>query len=59
MTVLRHLRNLKVDIAMLQETHLSEADLKRLKKMWVGEVRGALAMGKKGGVITLLNKQWP
>lgn len=56
MRVLRHLRKLKADIALLQETHLGEQDYFRLRKLWVGKVFGSPAQGKKGGVITLLHK---
>lgn len=54
--VLKHLRKLGADIAILQETHLKKEDFFRMKKFWVGEVVGSPAQGKKGGVLTLLKK---
>lgn len=57
MRVLRHLKKLKADIALLQETHMKAEDYFRLKKLWVGEVYGFLAVGKKGGVLTLIHKK--
>lgn len=48
--ILRHLKRLKADLALLQETHLAEEDFHRLKKWWVGEVVGSKARGKKAGL---------
>lgn len=57
--VLRHLKKLGTDIALLHETHLAATDYYRLKKGWVGEVLGSPGSGKKAGVIILLNKHLP
>lgn len=57
--ILRHLKKLDTDVALLQETHLAEKDLNRLKKTWVGEVIGSTGTGKTAGVIILLNKRIP
>lgn len=35
MKILRHLKQLKPDIALLQETHLPKEDFSRLQKLWV------------------------
>lgn len=57
MRVLRHLKRLRADIALLQETHLSEQDFHRMRWLWVGEVRGSSARDKKAGVLILVHKQ--
>lgn len=54
--ILRHLKKLKVDIAMLQEIHLDSQDFFRMKKFWVGSVVGAPANGRSAGVLTLISK---
>lgn len=51
-----HLRRLRADIALLQETHLGESDFQRLKRLWVGQVIGSPSKEKKAGVIILI--QW-
>lgn len=57
MRVRRHLKRLRADVALLQETHLSEQDFHRMRRVWVGEVRGSSARDKKGGVLILIHKQ--
>lgn len=57
--ILRHLRKYKIDVALLQETHLHEHEFKYLKKWWVGRVEGSPAVGRKVGVVTLLRKTLP
>lgn len=54
--ILRHLHKRHTDVALFQETHLPEKDFGRMKKRWVGEVVGSLAMGKKAGVLILIRK---
>lgn len=39
MKVLRHLRKLKTDVAMLQETHLHSQDFFRMRKLWMGHTK--------------------
>lgn len=56
MKILRHLKRHKVDIALLQETHLQVEDYHRMRKLWVGEVVGSPALGNKAGVMILFNK---
>ena len=36
--VLSHLKDMKTDVAFLQETHLRVCDHARLRKPWVGQV---------------------
>lgn len=57
MQVLRHLKRLRPDVAMIQETHLREGELALMKKLWVGSVFGSASRGNKAGVITLVHKQ--
>lgn len=57
--VLRHLKKLHTDIALLQETPLGTQDYFRLKKFWVGEVVGSPAKDKKAGVLILMKKNLP
>lgn len=56
MRVLRHLNKLKIDVAMLQETHLRKENIKRMCKFWLGELVGLGARDKKAGVLILLRK---
>lgn len=56
MAILRHLKRLRTDVALLQETHLSADDLTRLRKLWVGTVYGSPALGRKAGVAILVHK---
>lgn len=39
--IVSHLKKLKTDIALLQETHMGEQDFHRMRKGWVGEVLGS------------------
>lgn len=57
--ILCHLKRMRADVALLQETHLAEQDFQCLKKLWVGEVLGSPALGRKAGVIILLHKKLP
>lgn len=50
MVVLRHLKRLKADIALLQETHLTKANFICMRKLWVGQVLGSSAVKGKAGV---------
>lgn len=59
MQTLRHLKRLRPDVAMLQETHLWVEDLQRMHKLWVGTVYGSPAKGGKAEVITLIHKNFP
>ncbi|XP_040289974.1 exodeoxyribonuclease-like [Bufo bufo] len=57
--VLRQLKRLKADIALLQETRLVEGEWNRMRKLWVGSVHGSSANGRSSGVITLIHKSLP
>lgn len=57
--ILRSLKKLHVDVALLQETHLLTENFDRLKKNWVGEVIGFSGIGRKSGVIILIKKCIP
>lgn len=59
MKILRHLKRLKTDIALLQETHLSTSDFHRMKKLWVGTVLGSDSNKHKAGVLILIHKNLP
>lgn len=59
MKVLHHLKRLRADIALLQETYLAEADFFWPKKLWVEEVVGYPAVSCKAGEIILLHKNLP
>lgn len=54
--VLRHLKKLKTDIALLQETHLRKEDFEIIRRLWVGEVVGSEGRGRKAGVLILIRK---
>lgn len=56
MMVLRHLKKLRADIVLLQETHLGKDDLKRMRKLWVGKVIGLERHDRKAGVAILMRK---
>lgn len=55
--ILRHLKWLKTNVALLQESHLTECDFHGLRKRWVGEIAKSVAKGKKGGTIILIHKR--
>lgn len=55
MAVLQQLKRLKVDIALLQESHLKTTDFLRMWCLWVREVLGSLSDGGKAGVLVLLH----
>lgn len=56
MQILRHLKHLWANLALLQETHLFVDNLSCLRKSWVGAVYGSPAVGLKAGVAILLHK---
>lgn len=57
--ILRHLKKLSDDVALLQEKHLMLENFLRLKKTWVGEVIGSPAIGRKASVTILIEKHRP
>lgn len=54
--ILRHLKRLHADIALLQKTHLEVADFHRIKRLCGGQVIGSPSLGKKAGVLILIHK---
>lgn len=59
MAILSHLKRLKTDIALLQETHLPLEDFNCIRKLWVGQVYGSALVKGKAGVIILIHKILP
>lgn len=57
--VLTFLKKEKVDIAFLQETHLSIEEHKKLKRDWVGEVYFSSFTSNKRGTAILIHKRIP
>ena len=57
--VLTHLKKLKIDIAFIQETHLTTLEHKKLKRDWVGHVISSSFNSKARGVAVLINKNTP
>lgn len=57
MSILRHLKRLRINVALFQETHLSTDDLTCLRKLW-GRFRLWLTstIGRKARVAILLHK---
>lgn len=54
--VLKYLKQKKVDVMMLQETHLLEKDVNRIKDRWVGQAYHNTFKQKKRGVSILFSK---
>lgn len=54
--ILHHLKRLKTDITLLQETHLTSPDFHRMKKLWVGTVLSSDAVRRKAGLLILIHK---
>ena len=57
--VLTFLKKGKIDIAFLQETHLSNEEHKKLKRDWVGQVYFSSFTSKKRGTALLIHKKLP
>ncbi len=57
--VFAHLKQLKVDIAYLQETHLCTTDLFRLRGCWTGQIYHSNFQSKARGAAILINKNIP
>ena len=55
--VLNFLKNHKVDIALLQETHLTDREQAKLIRQWQGQVFYASFTSQLRGVATLIVKK--
>lgn len=55
--VLNHLVNLKADICLLQETHLSDSDYTRIKSTQFSHIYSSHYNSKQRGVCILINKR--
>ena len=55
--IFSHLRNLKTDIAFLQETHLRNLDQLRLKKQWVGQIFHSSFNTRARGTAIIIHKR--
>uniref|UniRef100_A0A3B1J2S8 exodeoxyribonuclease III n=1 Tax=Astyanax mexicanus TaxID=7994 RepID=A0A3B1J2S8_ASTMX len=54
--ILSNLAKQKCDIALIQESHLIEEEVLKLKKKWVGHVYSSSFNSKSRGVLILINK---
>ncbi len=57
--VLAHLRQLKAEVAFLQETHLRSTDQSRLNCRWKGQIFHSSFQAKARGVAILIDKNVP
>lgn len=57
--VMTFLKKEKVEIALLQETHLSSGEHKKLKRDWVGQIYYSNFKHNKRGVAILIHKNLP
>lgn len=57
--VLHYLHHLNAQVVYLQETHLRERDIIRLKKSWVGKIYHSSFSSKSRGVAILLHRDIP
>lgn len=56
--ILRQLKQIKYDIAFLQETHLSDSEHEKLRKSWADKVYySSHPSGRKKGVAILIHRQ--
>lgn len=55
--VLSHIANLKGDIVLLQEIHISDVEILKLRHQWVGQVFASPGSGKRNGVAILRHKR--
>lgn len=57
--VMAHLNQLRGDIFFIQETHLCNKEVARLKKNWVGEMFHSTFNGKARGTAVIIRKGIP
>ncbi|KAJ0003332.1 hypothetical protein NQD34_008430 [Periophthalmus magnuspinnatus] len=57
--IITFLRKENISVAMLQETHLTEKEHKKLKKDWVGYVYFSSFNTKRRGVAILIHRKLP
>lgn len=57
--ILSHLAKLKSEIALLQETHLTQPEALKLKQKWVGQVFHSGFNSKSRGLAILIHKKTP
>jgi len=57
--ILTHLKKQKPDIVLLQKTKLSDIELSKLRRDWVGQVYSSSYSQNKRGVAILFNKNLP
>lgn len=55
--IITHLKSLDCGVAMLQDTHLKDAESAKLRQRWVGQVYSAPGTGASGGVSILIAKR--
>lgn len=56
MKILWHLRRLRADVALLQETHLEEGEFHRIQKVWVGQFEVILIRKNFPGEVGQVNR---
>lgn len=57
--VMAHLNQLKGDVYFIQETHLLNREVARLKRNWVGEVFHSMFNGKARGAAIIIRRGIP
>lgn len=56
--IFSYIKNLKTDIAFLQETHLRNSDQLRLKRHWVGQIFHSSFNTKAKGTAIIIHKKF-
>lgn len=56
MKIHKHSQWVRTDVALLQEAHLDAADFFRMKRLWIRQVLVSAAVGRKAGVLILIQK---
>ena len=58
-TILNYMKKNKMDIVLLQETHIVEEDISYIKKVWKGNIHLSGESTNSKGLLTLFNKSLP